>query len=398
MQRKINITKFERNNLPLFRVYSGQGRTEINFNETAAKMFKINLDDKLAVDYDKQMFTILRKNQELKGTTTFYFSRAVKPNTYYRTHSKYKLKSGIYEIDTNVVKISNINWVKFKWIEPLQSRKTFKIKTPEKNVSGAKEVFNFVVNSYKTKRGDKKYMITLKAEDGYKIGMSKNKRLVIDPDTSSLAVAQRPDDPDSEFVKYKSYVIKKQDDIFKIVNIHEKSFNKTGIYTLIYDNNFENNQKFYKYYINKVETKEENSVKRSRKNKEEILQDRPTEKDSFKYSETPMVKMYIAKNKKQKQMVVLFNYELAKRIGIKDDHYIRFINSNVIIHSTKRKHEGRWYKISKVNNEYETRVNLQKVKLKEGDYKAKVSGKKITLSKAVKESFTYLKSFNDFNS
>jgi hypothetical protein len=131
MQRKINVTKFERNNLPLFRVYNGEGRTEINFNDTAAKMFKINLDDKLAIDYDKKMFTILRKNQELKGVTTFYFSRAVKPNTYFRSHSKYSLKSGTYEIDSNVIKISNINWVKFKWIEPLHSRKVFKIKTPE---------------------------------------------------------------------------------------------------------------------------------------------------------------------------------------------------------------------------------------------------------------------------
>ncbi len=168
------------------------------------------------------------------------------------------------------------------------------------------------------------------------------------------------------------------------------------MYTLTSDNKFENNQKFYKFYLNKEVTKEENSVRRSRKNKEDLLQDLPTEKDSFKYDERPRVKMYIAKNKKQKQMVVLFNYELANRVGIKDDHYIRFVKPNIIIHSTKRKKEGRWYKINKVNNEFETRVNLQKVKLTEGDYKAKVTGKKITLTKGIKESFNHLKSFDDF--
>jgi len=395
MQRKINVTKFERNNIPLFRVYSGKGRTEINFNDLAAKTFKINIKDKLIVDYDKQMFTVLRKNQELKGEKGFYFSRSVKPNIYFRTHTSHKLRSGIYAIDLNVVRVANVNWVKFKWVEPLQSRKTYDIKTPEKNVSGAKEIFNFVVNKYET-LGDTKYMITIKLKDGYKIGMRKDKRLVINPELNGLAVAQRPTDLDSDFIPYKSYVIKKQDNVFKIVNIHKKAFKKTGVYTLTADNKFENNQKFFTFYLNKEITKEENSVRRSRKNKEDLLQDRPTEKDSFKYDERPRVKMYIAKNKKQKQMVVLFNYELAKRVGIKDDHYIRFVKPTVIIHSTKRKKEGKWYKINKVNNEFETRVNLQKVKLTEGDYKAKVSGKTIKLSKGIKENLNHLKSFDNF--
>jgi len=395
MQRKINVTKFERNNIPLFRVYNGEGRTEINFNDLAAKMFKVNIKDKLVIDYDKKMFTVLRKNQEIKGEQSFYFSRSVKPNVYFRTHTQYDLKPGIYEIDLNVVRVAKVNWVKFKWVEPLQSRKTYNVKTPEKNVSGAKEIFNFIVNKYET-LGQTKYMITVKLEDGYKIGMRKDKRLVINPDDNSIAVAKNPTDLDSDFIQYKSYVIKKQDDVFKIVNIHKKVFNKTGVYTLTANNKLENNQKFYTFYLNKVSTKDENSVRRSRDNKEELLQDRPIEKDSFKYDERPRVKMYIAKNKKQKQMVVLFNYELAKRVGIKDDHYITFKNPTTIIHSTKRKKDGRWYKISKVENEFETRINLQKVKLTEGDYKAKAVGKKITLTKGIKESFTHLKSFDDF--
>ncbi len=275
MQRKINVTKFERNNIPLFRVYSGRGKTEINFNDAATKMFKIHDDDKLVVDYEKQMFTVLRENQELKGERSFYFSRSVKPNIYFRSHTSHKLKSGIYEIDLNVIRVANVNWVKFKWVEPLQSRKTYDIKTPEKNVSGAKELFNFIVNKYET-LGDTKYMITVKLEDGYKIGMRKDKRLVINPELSAIAVAQRPTDLDSDFIPYKSYVIKKQDNVFKIVNIHKKAFKKTGVYTLTSDNKFENNQKFYKFYLNKEVTKEENSVRRSRKNKEDLLKDLPT--------------------------------------------------------------------------------------------------------------------------
>lgn len=394
MKRKSNITKFERNNIPFFRVYNGKGRTEIHFNDLAIKQFKINVKDKLLIDLDKQMFSVVHGEKETDEYKGFYFSQSVKPNVYFRSHSKHNLKSGHYDVDPHLIKISNMSWVKFEWEAPLLKNQTFDINTPEKSKGGVKEVLDFLLTSYESQER-KLYAMTIRVEDGKKIGMANNKFLIIAPEKNMISVAKRQSDPDSNFVEYKAYIIKKQDDVFKIVNIHHKAFNKVGMYTVTAENKHENNQKFFTFYFNKRKTKAENSVQGNRDNKEEILKKRPMEKDSFKYDEDSKVKMYAAKNKQQKQMVILFNHELAKKAGIKEDSYISFSDKSTIKVSSKREKEGSWYKVRKTDNQFESRINLEKIKLEEGDYTANVDDNKINLEKT-NESLKFLVNFNNF--
>lgn len=394
MKRKSNITKFERNNIPYFRVYNGKGRTEIHFNDLAIKQFKIQEKDKLLIDIEKKMFTVVTGETEIGDFKGFYFSVSVKPNVYFRSHSKHNLKSGHYDIDPHMVRVAGATWVKFEWKAPLLKHQTFDINTPEKTKGGVKELFDLMLTSYKS-QGRTMFAMTVKVEDGQKIGMANNKYLIIAPEDSMIAVAQKQSDPDSDFVDYKAYIIKKQDDVFKIVNIHQKTFKKTGVYTITAENKFENNQKFYKFYFNKRRTKTENNIQNSRDNKEEQLQNRPIEKDSFKYDEAAKVKMYAAKNKQQKQMVILFNHELAEKAGIKEDSYISFKDKTTIKVSSKREEEGSWYKVRKTDNQFESRVNLEKIQLSEGDFSAAVKGSEIKLQKT-SEKLNYLVNFNSF--
>lgn len=388
MKRKTNITKFERSNRPYFRVYNGQGgRTEIHFNELAAITYKIDKGDQLLIDAEKNMFTVVPEHQEITDKKGFMFSRSDKPNIFWRSQTKDNLKSGQYEIDPNKVRVAGAFWVKFEWKEDLQSKKTFDVKPIEKSKGGVKEVFDFLVNDFES-QGRKMFTLTCKVADGKKIGMANNKYLVIAPDKNMLAVAQRQSDPDSDFIGYRAYVIKKQQDIFKVVNIHKQVFKKTGMYTLTEENVFDNNQKFYKFYFNKQRTKTENKIRNNRDDKEKLLQKRPIEKDSFKYEDVPMVKTYFAKTKEQKQLVILINFQLANKLKVTDGDYVSVEGHNMKF-SKKRKEKGRWYKIRKTENQLEARANAEKIDLGEGDYSAKVGEGGVKLIKVGKKDEGY---------
>ena len=345
-KRNVNLVKFERNNIPVFRVYNYQSEILVHFNELAVKTLKVFKGDMLFIDKNSGMLSIAKASQvqrdygsqdsedddvdyyspskdgsesregiddkdqkeyakgekdKHKGSGDKYIgfsiSHADGLNNYYKANTKANLKSGIYEIDTKIHKKKgpngvDIGWLEYKFIEDIPLYKDVKV-SKDTSTSLTDDDQSFVVRDYLDYRGDTKYTITIPdtKESRTLFGLKKGKYLIIDGEKGRFAVGKHRDDPDAFFFQYRAYVINEKENVFVITNIHHSCFEKTGVYSIGKGEFSENKQKFFKYSYNIPRSNAFDNVSKLDDPSFSDIANSELEAGTFKYSSEPMVKV-----------------------------------------------------------------------------------------------------------
>jgi hypothetical protein len=336
-KRRINLTKFERNDQPLFRVYSGQDKDsiEINFNDSAIKQLKIKEGDELYMSPSKGIFVVVPEGDEVdqENSRDYRIVQSTPPNIFFRSKSIPDLPRGLYQLFVDMKNVNNRKWHGFEKIEELPSRKNWNVKA-EISRSEKDKIFNFYVRKYKSKGRDY-WTILFKQKDGEKLNIVENDYLIFDPENNLMGVVKQNMEKNS--VNYKAYVIKANGDLFQVSSVHRKVFERAGVYDLTTKTTVKDQQKFHKFGLNQKKSNDERTLQRSHQGDSELLQNRSIERDSFKYDKRSLIKVYEVKNKKQTQHVLLVNTKTIAELDLTADYYFSFKDDDDVIGFSKSK-------------------------------------------------------------
>ena len=336
-KRRINLTKFERNEQPLFRVYSGQdkGSIEINFNDSAIRLLKIKEGDELYMSPRKGVFVVVPEGDlvEYEDSRDYRIIQSSPPNIFFRSKSIPDLPKGLYQLFVDMKNVNNRKWHGFEKIEELPSRKNWNVKA-EISRNEKDKIFNFYVRKYESKGRDY-WTLLFKQKDGELINVKHDDYMIFDPENNLAGIVKG--DMETNSVHYKAYVIKENGDLFQISSIHRKVFERAGVYDLTVQTTVKDGQKFHKYGLNQKKSEDEKTLQKSHEGDSELLQNRSIERDSFKYDGRPMLKVYEVKNKKQTQHVLLINTKAIDDLSITKDFYFSFKDDDDAIGFSKSK-------------------------------------------------------------